>query len=180
MALCLDEVDALHYSLPGQTSYVSCRKRIPAAWERPDGRANVRIIAATDPELLAAVRDGSLQEKTCSSALTRRADEAVPALRERPNDIPLLLEAYGARYAEAYNLPTILSDTALKRLTSYAWPGNIRELGDCLRLSRACSSTALLHRAGDFAAAGRRRDDTHQRTSKWCWPRLWQRARDRR
>ena len=57
----------------------------------------------------------------------------VPALRERPSDIPLLLEEYGARYAEAYNLPQItLSDTALERLTSYTWPGNIRELENCV------------------------------------------------
>ena len=94
-------------------------------------RANVRIIAATNTNLLAAVRDGWFREDLFFRL--RVVPIEVPALRERPNDIPLLLEAYVARYAEAYKLPQItISDTALKRLKSYAWPGNIRELENCV------------------------------------------------
>jgi two-component system, NtrC family, response regulator GlrR len=94
-------------------------------------RANVRIIAATNTNLLAAVHDGYFREDLFFRL--RVVPIEVPALRERPSDIPLLLEKYVIRYAEAYKLSQItFSHAALERFMSYAWPGNIRELENCV------------------------------------------------
>ena len=125
--LFLDEVDALALVCQVKLLRFLQEKEYRRLGETRIRRANVRIIAATNTDLLAAVHDGCFREDLFFRL--RVVPIEVPALRERPSDIPLLLEAYGSRYAETYKLPKIMiSDTALKRLTSYVWPGNIREL----------------------------------------------------
>ena len=58
----------------------------------------------------------------------------VPPLRERPEDIPVLLSMYVEYYAKAYQLAEVsFSEAARLRLETYTWPGNIRELENCVR-----------------------------------------------
>jgi DNA-binding NtrC family response regulator len=58
----------------------------------------------------------------------------VPALAERPDDIPPLLDTFIERCSEAYRLPRIvLGERALETLKTYNWPGNIRELENCVK-----------------------------------------------
>ena len=129
--LFLDEVDALALGCQVKLLRFLQEKEYRRLGETRIRRANVRIIAATNTDLLAAVRDGWFREDLFFRL--RVVPIEVPALRERPSDIPLLLEEYATRYAEAYKLPQItFSDTALERLKAYAWPGNIRELENCV------------------------------------------------
>jgi len=61
-------------------------------------------------------------------------DQRGPSLKQRPDDIPLLIDTFAKRCSEAYKLPPVLiGDRALERLQSYAWPGNIRELENCIK-----------------------------------------------
>jgi two-component system NtrC family response regulator len=58
----------------------------------------------------------------------------VPPLRERPDDIPLLMSNYVDSYARMYRLPKIsFSASAMQMLSTYSWPGNIRELKNCIQ-----------------------------------------------
>jgi len=92
---------------------------------------NVRVIAATNRDLEEAVRRGSFR-----SDLYYRLNVIalrLPPLRERPEDIPLLAQAFLERLAEARGQPVRrLSAGALEALAAYAWPGNVRELENAL------------------------------------------------
>jgi DNA-binding NtrC family response regulator len=58
----------------------------------------------------------------------------VPSLAERPEDIPSLVTSFIERCSEIYKLPRVIfGDRALERLISYSWPGNIRELENCVK-----------------------------------------------
>jgi DNA-binding NtrC family response regulator len=129
--LFLDEVDALALVCQVKLLRFLQEKEYRRLGETRIRRANVRIIAATNTDLLTAVCDGWFRDDLFFRLRVMPIE--IPALRERPSDIPLLLKEYVTRYAEAYKLPQItISETALKRLQSYAWPGNIRELENCV------------------------------------------------
>jgi len=90
-------------------------------------KTDVRIIAATNLNMLQAVADGRFRED-----LYYRLNAAtihVPPLRERPEDILLLFRKFASDFAEKYRMPTLqLLDDAKKMLIEYYWPGNIRQL----------------------------------------------------
>jgi transcriptional regulator with GAF, ATPase, and Fis domain len=129
--LFLDEVDSLALVCQVKLLRFLQEKEYRRLGETRIRRANVRIIAATNTDLPAAVHDGRFREDLFFSF--RVVPNEVPSLRERPGDIPLLLAEYIAYYAEVYKLSQItFSNSALERLKSYAWPGNIRELENCV------------------------------------------------
>jgi len=90
-------------------------------------KVDVRIIAATNRDLLQHVKDGKFREDLYYRLNVVSMN--VPPLRDRPSDIPLLAAHFLRKYSQA-NEKTIagFSDEALERLARYAWPGNVREL----------------------------------------------------
>jgi transcriptional regulator with PAS, ATPase and Fis domain len=95
--------------------------------ERTDARVNVRVIAATNRNLVDAVA-----AKTFREDLYYRLNVVqlhLPPLRERLEDVPTLLSHFLSTFAQQYQVPVpSLSADALAVLTSYSWPGNVREL----------------------------------------------------
>jgi DNA-binding NtrC family response regulator len=90
-----------------------------------------RVIAATNRDLGAMVKEGSFREDLLWR-LNVFAIE-IPPLRERPEDIPLLAEHFLSRFAEAMNRrPMPLSPPAQDALLAYRWPGNVRELQNAM------------------------------------------------
>ena len=95
-------------------------------------RANVRFIAATNADLLAAVKMGHFREDLFFRL--RVIPIEVPALWKRPEDICPLVQEYTQHDAELYNLPAItLTEVAWERMKTYMWPGNVRELENCIQ-----------------------------------------------
>lgn len=90
-------------------------------------KIDVRVIAATHEDLAEAVKAGRFR-----ADLYYRLNVfpvAIPALRERREDIPLLVEHFLQRFHQEYDKRTLgLSDKALEACLHYSWPGNIREL----------------------------------------------------
>lgn len=90
-------------------------------------KTDVRIVAATNVNFTDAIADGRFREDLYYRLST--VPIKVPALRERPDDIPLLFRKFAADFAEKYRMPAIqLMEDARQMLVSYTWPGNIRQL----------------------------------------------------
>jgi DNA-binding NtrC family response regulator len=95
--------------------------------DRVHGRANVRIVAATNRDLAAEVAAGRFREDLYYRLNVIRI--VVPSLRERMEDIPLLVEHLVELCSREARVPRpVVSAAAMEILTAYRWPGNIREL----------------------------------------------------
>ena len=104
---------------------------------------NVRILAATNRDLEQGVMQGSFRRDLYFrlNVLSLR----IPALRERRQDIPLLIGHFLDRMTRSSGLEKMLSDDALKAMLAYDWPGNVRELENCLERTYAFTSGPLIH-----------------------------------
>ena len=95
-------------------------------------RVDVRVIAATNQDLATAVREGRFREDLFHRLNVIRIN--TPPLRERSQDIPLLLNHYLAEAARELDAPPkTLNSDALELLKSYDWPGNVRQLINATR-----------------------------------------------
>jgi transcriptional regulator with GAF, ATPase, and Fis domain len=132
--LFLDEVG----ELPPETQIALLRVLQEREFERVGGaksiRANVRVIAATNRDLHRSIDAGTFR-----SDLYYRFNVfpiAIPPLRERREDIPLLVEYFIDRYGTKTGKKiTGINRATLERLQSYSWPGNIRELQNVIERS---------------------------------------------
>jgi DNA-binding NtrC family response regulator/PAS domain-containing protein len=130
----LDEVG----ELPAETQVALLRVLQEREFERVGGnerlRADVRVVAATNRDLQAAVANGGFR-----SDLFYRLNVfpiEVPPLRQRKEDIPLLVEYFIDRYAsKAGKKISGINRKSLELLQSYSWPGNIRELQNVIERS---------------------------------------------
>lgn len=94
---------------------------------RIDARVDVRVIAATNCVLSQAVSDGKFREDLYYRLNVIHL--TIPPLRERLEDVPLLLAYFVKEFAEHYRVePPTVSPEATAILNSYRWPGNVREL----------------------------------------------------
>ena len=90
-------------------------------------KTNVRVVAATNLNMVQATRDGKFREDLFYRLNT--VPIAVPALRERKDDIVLLFRKFASDFAEKYRMPSIkLTDDAKILLSNYYWNGNVRQL----------------------------------------------------
>ncbi|MFT4061013.1 MAG: sigma-54 dependent transcriptional regulator [Edaphocola sp.] len=90
-------------------------------------KTNVRVIAATNKDLLTLTTQGKFREDLYYRLNT--VPIRVPALRERKDDIPLLFRKFVGDFAERYKTqPIQLDEAARQMLMEYPWPGNVREL----------------------------------------------------
>lgn len=95
-------------------------------------KTNARVVAATNLDMLKAISEGRFREDLYYRLNTVHIE--VPPLRERPNDIILLFRKFASEFAEKYRMPVIrLTDDARHVLTSYRWPGNVRQLKNIAR-----------------------------------------------
>jgi DNA-binding NtrC family response regulator len=89
-------------------------------------KVDVRVIAATNRDVQKMVEEGKFREDLWYRLNVVRL--TVPPLCERAADIPLLVHYFLKRYNERYRLDTRLTDSGLKAMEEYSWPGNIRQL----------------------------------------------------
>ena len=105
--------------------------------------SDVRIVAATNKDLAAEVSEGHFREDLYYRLNV--VEIALPPLRERPEDIPLLAEFFLQRLARKQGMARMrLSGEAVERLQKHHWPGNVRELENTIARACALSTTDLL------------------------------------
>jgi len=104
---------------------------------------DVRLVAATNRNLEQLVRDGKFREDLFFRLNVVRL--FMPPLRERPEDVPLLLAHFIKLFSEENGVPPLTVETgALRTLQAYFWPGNIRELRNF------CENAVVLRRGGSL------------------------------
>jgi two-component system response regulator HydG len=139
----LDEVGELPVDLQAKMLRAIQEKEIRPVGSTRRIPINVRILAATNRDLEQAVMQGSFRRDLYFrlNVLSLR----IPALRERRQDIPLLIGHFLERLARTSGQEKMLSDDALKAMLAYDWPGNVRELENCLERTYAFTSGPLIH-----------------------------------
>ncbi len=157
--LLLDEIGDLPPALqPKLLRFVQEKK-----YERvgdPDTRtADVRILAATNQDLGAAVDEGRFREDLFYRL--RVVEVTLPPLRKRPEDILPLADRFLARFTEDYNRALEkFTDEARRALQEYRWPGNVRELKNAVERAVILSQGAHISASNlPFSATGPPRDE---------------------
>ncbi|MGO9517094.1 MAG: sigma-54-dependent transcriptional regulator [Candidatus Korobacteraceae bacterium] len=135
----LDEVGELPVDLQTKLLRAIQEKEVRPVGGTRSVPINVRILAATNRDLEAAVQQGSFRRDLYFrlNVLTLR----IPPLRERPQDIPLLIGNVLERVNAATQTQHAIGDDALRLMLAYNWPGNVRELENCVE--RACTTCSF-------------------------------------
>lgn len=142
--LLLDEIGDMPPGLQAKLLRVLQEREVWPLGASQARKVDVRVIAATNRDLPAMVRDGSFRADLYYRL--RQLEIRVPALRERREDIPALVLAFARRFAVEYHKSLRgVSRRALELLMAYDWPGNVRDLeSEILRAVVACPSGDLL------------------------------------
>jgi len=145
--LFLDEVDCL--PLMAQVKFL---RFLQEKEYRPLGatkthKADVRVIAATNINCEAAIREGKLRQDLYYRLNVIQLK--LPSLRERREDIPLLAHHFLNKYALEFNKQvTGFSPDAIRKLILYDWPGNVRELEHVIMRAMVLSTKPVISAAG--------------------------------
>jgi transcriptional regulator with PAS, ATPase and Fis domain len=117
---------------------VGSTERVPIA---------LRVIAATNRDLEAAVRQGGFRQDLYFRLNVVQIK--LPPLRERKGDIPLLVNSFLEKFSGPDDKVRAISEDAMARLMAYDWPGNVRELENAIERATALGSGPILH-VGDL------------------------------
>ncbi len=107
-------------------------------------KVDVRIIAATNRDLEAAVEAGEFREDLYYRLNVMPI--VIPPLRERPEDIPDLARFLVGKIAKQQGRPVEVTDSAIRILMRHAWPGNVRELENLLERAAIMSAEGVIDR----------------------------------
>ena len=123
----LDEISELQPGAQVKLLRVLQEREIDKVGHTQSIKVNVRVLAATNRNLRNLVEDGQFREDLFYRLSVIAID--LPPLRERKDDIPLLVEHFIRKYSDRYEAPPVsLTPEVLSLLVRYRWPGNIREL----------------------------------------------------
>jgi transcriptional regulator with GAF, ATPase, and Fis domain len=141
--LCLDEIGELPLEIQAKLLRVLQHSEFERLGSSHTIKVDTRIVATTNRNLEEEVRKGRFRQD-----LYYRLNVfpiTVPPLRQRKEDIPLLVEAFIARYGKKLGKQiTSVQKKTMKTLQEYPWPGNIRELENILeRAAILCSGSVL-------------------------------------
>lgn len=152
----LDEIGELPLAVQGKLLRAIEEKAIDRIGGKAPVTVDVRVVAATNRDLKAAVTTGEFR----GDLFFRLAvfPIVVPPLRERGDDVVLLAQHFASQIGkELRRRPAILSDEAISAVKSHRWPGNVRELENAIE--RACIlSDSLTLEPADLGLAGSPRD----------------------
>ncbi|WP_265556293.1 sigma-54-dependent Fis family transcriptional regulator [Serratia grimesii] len=141
--LLLDEIGELSLPLQVKLLRVLQEREVTRVGSRRPVKVNVRVVAATHVDLTNAIRERRFREDLYYRLNV--AAVALPPLRQRRGDIPLLAEHFLTLYARRLGrLQLRLSEEALATLMNYSWPGNIRELENTLHNAVLLSKEPLI------------------------------------
>ena len=137
--LFLDEIGEMPSNLQVKLLRVIQERKFERVGGTETIEVDVRIVAATNRDLKQEVSEGRFRED-----LYYRLNVVhlrVPPLRERPDDLPVLVDHFIRKFSQENNKPNLkITQTAMRRIYTYAWPGNVRELENALERAVILSS----------------------------------------
>ena len=154
--LFLDEIGDMPIELQGKLLRVLQERQFERLGSSETVQVDVRVIAASNLDLPDLVRQGKFRED-----LFYRLNVVpvrLPPLRERKEDIPILVHHFVEKICRADDLPVRRTPPeVLKRLCAHSWPGNVRELENALEMAIAMSGERTLLLPSDFPLGAEQR-----------------------
>ena len=142
--LFLDEIGDLPLALQAKILRALEEKRFERVGGTVPLQVDVRVVAATNRQLKAAVAARQFREDLYFRLSVFPI--TIPPLRERPDDIPTLARYFIDRFCRDLNKrPLVLSPAAEDELRLYAWPGNVRELQNCIERAAILTEGETIH-----------------------------------
>jgi DNA-binding NtrC family response regulator len=126
----LDEIGDVSQAMQAKLLRVLQERKFERVGGHESIEVDVRVVAATNKDLEKEVKEGKFREDLYYRLNVIKID--VPPLRERPEDIPLLITHFLNKYARPNEPPKRVSPEAMERLLAYRWQGNVRELENAI------------------------------------------------
>ncbi len=144
-SIFFDEIGTVHLETQAKLLRVIQEKEFMRLGGVDNIRVDVRIIAATNTDLKRLVEQGGFREDLYYRLNV--INVALPALRQRKEDIPLLVNHFLAKYGEENGRPDLeLEKEALQSLVEYDWPGNVRELENVIERAVVLTESTSIDR----------------------------------
>lgn len=144
----LDEIGNLTVSLQSKLLTVLQSRNVTRLGTSKEIPIDVRLICATNMPLYQMVKDGKFRQDLVYRINT--VEIHIPPLRERLEDLPLLVNHFLDEYVKKYKTPQKrITESTMKRLEKHNWPGNIRELQHAVERAVIMSDKNILE-SGDF------------------------------
>src|SRR5580700_6854733 len=141
--LFLDEIGDMPVDLQAKLLRALQEREVKPVGSNERIGIRARVIAATNRDLESAIRSGSFRQDLYFRLNVVQIK--LPPLRERKADIPLLVNTFLEKFSDAARPIHTVSADAMRRITSYDWPGNIRELENDIERAVALGSGPILH-----------------------------------
>jgi DNA-binding NtrC family response regulator len=122
----LDEIGDIELSFQVKLLRFMQEREIRPVGAPRSKKVDVRVIAATNRNLQKMVEEGKFREDLWFRLNVVRLE--LPPLRERRGDVPLLAQHFVAKYNERYNREVKLTESGMRALKEFSWPGNVRQL----------------------------------------------------
>jgi two-component system nitrogen regulation response regulator GlnG len=139
--LFLDEIGDMPVELQTKLLRALQERTIERVGGQDAIRIDVRVLAATNRDLEACMREGTFREDLYYRLNVVTIN--LPPLRERRRDVPLLVEHFLAKYASDLG-ERVVAPEALDRLVAYDWPGNVRELENVIQRAMVMAASGVI------------------------------------
>jgi two-component system response regulator PilR (NtrC family) len=164
--LFLDEVGTMSPALQAKLLRVLQEREFERVGDSHTVKIDVRVIAATHSDLSKMVADGTFREDLFYRLNVIPVQ--LPPLRERREDIPLLVQHFLERLAaEGGRPPVTVSQEAMRRLMAYGWPGNVRQLENAVERALAFSKGRAQLEINDLAPEIQNQPAPAETTDAW-------------
>ena len=139
----LDEIGDMPTDLQARLLRALQEREIKPVGSTERRRINVRIIAATNRDLEAAIQAGTFRQDLYFRLNVVQIK--LPPLRDRKSDIPMLVAAFLEKYSPSDEAVRSISGDTMRRLMAHDWPGNVRELENAIERAVAMGSGPVIH-----------------------------------
>ncbi|HEX3228278.1 MAG TPA: sigma-54 dependent transcriptional regulator [Pyrinomonadaceae bacterium] len=138
----LDEIGEMSAAMQVKLLRVLQERKVRPVGAHDEMEVNTRVIAATNRDLSALVREGIFREDLFYRVSVIPME--LPPLRERGSDIPELAEHFIGKYCQQTGRSITISSSAMRLLEAYSWPGNVRELEHTIERAVALERTDMI------------------------------------